>query len=272
PQPLPSCPRACGRQRDSARSDRFARPWPCARWPPTTDAAIPRRWKVWVSRGDLLSWGEIRAAFRSRKHLVRVATVLWIENAPQRAHRIQVVLRKLFFHEIDFFDADAVLAGHAAAEFDALAQNVMSGGESTPHLVRIAFIIKHERMNVAVAGVENIRDAQPMPLTARADETHHLRQFAARHHAVLRQEIRAQTANGAERALAAFPKVHALLLRFGHAHFAGAILFANLNDALRLALQTRGQPIQFDDQHRARIQWKPKMIRRFNRLRDELVH
>src|SRR5579859_797889 len=134
--------------------------------------------------GDLFARCEIRAALRARKHLVRVAPALGIEHAPQRAHRVQINLGELLLHEIDLLHADPVLARRAAAHRDALLQDVMSRGQRPAHLVGLAFIVKNQWMDVAVAGVEHVRDAQAVLLAARADEAHHLREFRTRHDAV----------------------------------------------------------------------------------------
>src|SRR5579871_3508531 len=159
--------------------------------------------------GDLLARRKIRAALRAREHLVRITATLGIEHAPQRAHRVQIDPGKLLLHEIDLFHTDAMLARCTAAHRDALLEDVMTGGQRPAHLVRFTFIVKDQWMDVAVAGVEHVRDAQAVLLAARADEAHHLRQFRARHHSVLRQKIRTQPPDGPERALAAFPQVHA---------------------------------------------------------------
>ena len=60
-------------------------------------------------------------------------------------------------------------------------------------------------MKIAVPGVKNVGDAQIELFADRGDAPHHLRQLAARHHAVLDVVIRRQGAHGAEGALAPFP-------------------------------------------------------------------
>ena len=52
-----------------------------------------------------------------------------IEGVAQAAHGRQVVVGEQLAHEADFFDADAVLAGHAAAAGDALVENFAAGRE-----------------------------------------------------------------------------------------------------------------------------------------------
>src|SRR5262245_19780118 len=135
---------------------------------------------------------EVRAAFRTGKHLVRIATVLWIKNAPQRAHRLQVVCSKLFRQQIHFLDADSVLTSHAAAEFNALLQDISARLHSLAHLLRVAFIIKDQGVDITVTRMENVWDAQSILFRATADEAHNLWQLRTWHDAVLREKVRAQ--------------------------------------------------------------------------------
>src|SRR6267378_576563 len=127
-------------------------------------------------------------------------------------------------------------------------------------------------MNVAIAGVKNVRNAQPVFFAGGADEAHNFGDLGARDDAVLSQEIRTEPPNGAEGALAAFPKIHSLLLGLCCSNFAGAICFANLDHAPSLFFEARGQAVEFDDQYRSGVEWKTKLISGFDGLGYELVH
>ena len=70
-----------------------------------------------------------------------------------------------------------MFAGHAAAQLDALLQNIVAGRQRATDLVGVALVVEHQRMNVAVAGVKDVRDAQPVFLARGADTSHDLRQF-----------------------------------------------------------------------------------------------
>ena len=72
---------------------------------------------------------------------MRVAALLGVEGAAQHFHGVEVILRKLLGHEINFLGADAVFAGDAAAERDALFQNVMAGRQRALHFAGVAFIV-----------------------------------------------------------------------------------------------------------------------------------
>jgi hypothetical protein len=61
-----------------------------------------------------------------------------------------------------------VLAGDAAAELDA-GSRISRPAASTPDLVAIALVEEDDRMDVAVAGVEDVGDAQAMALARGGD-------------------------------------------------------------------------------------------------------
>ncbi len=63
--------------------------------------------------------------------------------------------------------ADAVLAGHAAAQRDARPQQLLVGLLGALQLVGIAVVVADQRMQVAVAGVEHVGDEQPVTLADR---------------------------------------------------------------------------------------------------------
>src|SRR5262245_20845799 len=154
------------------------------------------------SRGNLFLRREVSTTFGAWKHLMRIAAAFGVEHLTQRTHGIQIVFRELLLHEINFLHADPVLAGDAAAEFDALLQNVMSRLQRAPNLTRVAFVVKDQRMNVAVTSVKYVRDAQAVLCARGTDELHHLREFRARHDAILREIVRAEPSDGAKCALA----------------------------------------------------------------------
>src|SRR6266496_2242644 len=119
------------------------------------NAQAPGR-PVLHSGRDLFSRGEVGAALRAGEHLVRIAAVFRIEHTTQGAHRFEIVLRKLLLHEINFLHADPVFSRYAPPQFDALLQNIVPGCQRPTDLVGIAFVIQHQRMDIAVAGVKDV--------------------------------------------------------------------------------------------------------------------
>src|SRR2546423_14835948 len=132
---------------------------------------------------------------------MRIAALCRIENASQLLHSVEVRGAKLLGHEIDLLHANAMLASDAAAECDTFFQNFFASMDGAFHLVWITFIIQDERMDVAIAGVENICDPQPISAAGLLNEFHYFWKFRTRHDSILGEVIRAEPANGSGRAL-----------------------------------------------------------------------
>lgn len=203
---------------------------------------------------------------------MRVATEIRIEDRAQRAHRIEVILGKLLGHEINFLDADAVLARHASTQLHTLVEDRFACGHGAPDLIRVAFVVEDERMNIPVAGVKNIRDPKIELGAGGGDEPHDDRQLGTRNDSILCQIIRAQSSNGTEGPLAAFPEQAAFVFCFRDLNFAGFVLAADFKDSFGLTIETRGEAVELDDEHGARIQGKSEVIRRLHCLSNLLVH
>src|SRR5438045_3258188 len=69
---------------------------------------------------------EFGAAVQGRKHFSGVEQPLRVERAFQPLLGVQIDLAEHFRHQVALLDADAVLAGQYAAEFDAHPQDVGS--------------------------------------------------------------------------------------------------------------------------------------------------
>ena len=63
-------------------------------------------------------------------------------------------------HQVALFDADAVLAGQHAADLDAELQDVGAELFGAVELALFVGVVQNERMQVAVAGVEHVGDAE----------------------------------------------------------------------------------------------------------------
>ena len=102
--------------------------------------------------------------------------------------------------------ADAVFASHTPTQVDALRENLVTGFQYAFHLIGVAFIEHQNRVNIAIARVKHVADAEPVLLGRRNDMLHDLRQLRARNDAVLRAVTRIpEPADGAERLLAGLP-------------------------------------------------------------------
>ena len=87
-----------------------------------------------------------------------------VEGALDAQHLLAFGGRELHAHGVEFFHADAVLAGDGAAHGDAGFQDVGAKQLAAVQLVGIVGIEQDQRMQVAVAGVEHVGAAQAVLL------------------------------------------------------------------------------------------------------------
>src|SRR5439155_1592975 len=190
-------PRRAPRRRPARRAPRARR----RRCPPT------------ASHGRLPARGaRLDAHLRVGEDLVRVGAPLGIEHGPQPDHRGEIVGAEEERHLPDLLDPDAVLAGQAPAERDAGLEDLAPRRQHAPHLVPVALVEEEDRVDVAVASVEDVGDAEPVALGRRRDAAEDVGHPRPRHDAVLRAVVGRKPADGAEGALAALPERGALRL------------------------------------------------------------
>ena len=99
---------------------------------------------------------ELGAAMQHREHLAGVEQPLGIEGAFQPLLVRKVDLGEHVAHEIALLDADAVLAGQHTAHLDAQPQYLGSEGLGAVEFLLLAGVEKDQRVEIAVAGVEDI--------------------------------------------------------------------------------------------------------------------
>ena len=130
------------------------------------------------------------ATASSGKKLVGAQIAAGIEGGTQVPHRGKVTLRKHLVHEVDFLHPNAVLAGDGAATLQAFVQDLVAGHKHAFHLGRIPLIEQQNRMDVAIAGMEDIDDPQFISRGDFGDFAEDVRQLRAGDYAVLRFGIR----------------------------------------------------------------------------------
>jgi hypothetical protein len=106
-------------------------------------------------------------------------------------------------------------------------------------------------VQVAVAGVEDVGDDQPVLVAERGDPVEHLRQLRARDHPVLDEVVRRDPAHRRERRLAGLPEALALFLVARHAHVVGAVALADRGDLVEAGLALALGAVELDQQRRA---------------------
>src|SRR5262249_9349702 len=111
----------------------------------------------------------------------------------------EVFGRKQLRHELHLLDADAMFAGHTAAQANALVEDLVAGHEHALDLFLIALVEQQDWMDIPIAGVKDVGDAKVMPLSDLHDMAENFRQFGAGHNAILSAISRAQPADRAKR-------------------------------------------------------------------------
>ena len=125
-------------------------------------------------------------------------------------HGGQVGFGEHFGHGVFFVLADAVFAGDGAAGGDAEVEDF--GGERFGGVLLAgdARVVEDERVEVAVAGVEDVGDADACCGAEAGDFAHDLREGGAGNNAVLHDVVGGDAAHGGEGGFAAFPDEGAL--------------------------------------------------------------
>ncbi len=108
--------------------------------------------------------------------------------------------------------AHAVLAGDRAARLDAVVQDLGRDRLGVLGLAGNRGVVADQRVQVAVAGVKDVADAQPRALREIADAPQHFGQLRPRHDAVLHVVVRRDPSHRGKRRLASFPDPLALAL------------------------------------------------------------
>jgi hypothetical protein len=95
-------------------------------------------------------------------------------------HLLALLGAELHAHRVELLDAHAVLAGDGAAHRDAGLQDVGAEQLAAVQLVGVVGVEQDQRVQVAVAGVEDVAAAQAVLLLHRGDREQHVGQALAR--------------------------------------------------------------------------------------------
>src|SRR5262249_35706849 len=91
-----------------------------------------------------------------RQGLCRVPEAVGIEDAAQTKHEIQVGVGVLQRQALGLVHADTVLAAHTAPERDARVEQLFVGLLRALELAGLAIVVADERMQVAIACMEDV--------------------------------------------------------------------------------------------------------------------
>src|SRR5262249_39154773 len=164
--------------------------------------------------------GELRAAGAKglaarrmrRQELFRVHDPVGIEDTAEPRHEAEVGGRELKRHGLRLVGAHPVLTRHAAAEGEARAEKLLVRRLGALELALHAVVVEDHRMQVAVAGVKDGGDREPMTSADGAHLAHDLGEARARDHRVLEEPVPRHAPDDARRFLASLPQERALRL------------------------------------------------------------
>src|SRR6266542_1178680 len=117
--------------------------------------------------------GYFTAQPRRRKHLPRVTQMRGIEGVAYLLHHIEVIVGKHSRHVVFLVRTDTVLASDRAARFDTVGENLSSHVLGQFRLAGNALVVTNQRMQVAIAGMKDVANAQARALPERADAFEH---------------------------------------------------------------------------------------------------
>src|SRR3954447_3938263 len=149
--------------------------------------------------------GPLPAQPGSGQDLAGVADAAGIERGPDQGHDREVGLAEHLQHRAGLVAAHAVLAGDGTALLHAQLHDrggqVLRLGGLPGHRA----VVEHQRVQVAVTGVEHVGHPQPRRARHLADAGQGGAQLGTRDDAVLHEVVRADATHRGERRLAALP-------------------------------------------------------------------
>ena len=172
-----------------------------------------------------------RSLYPEGKIFAGIQRAAGIQGIVDAAHQGKICVGEKQRHEFALFHADAVLAGEAAADFDAVTDDFGGGFQGAFELSGVARIVKHDAGEDCRRRRERCcRSAKVVLLANFLDAAKRLRKFRAWNHAVKNVVAGSDAAQRAEGILAAFPEKIALVVVAGDAYFAGVVRPANFFD------------------------------------------
>ncbi len=194
-----------------------------------------------------------------------------IERAAEAFEHLQVALGEHPRHRAGLVHADAVLAGERAARLEAGVEDGLGELARALGLTRLR-VVQDERVEIAVPRMEDVPDAQPVPLRQRLDLAQHLGQPRARDDAVLHVVVGRDPPHRGEGRLAPLPEEGAGGVVRGRPELEGAALAADALHLGRVVLDLLGDAVELDEEHGARAVRVARRDRALGGLDRQAVH
>ncbi len=215
---------------------------------------------------------KLGAAMQCREYLAGIEQALVVEGALDALLLIEIDLRKHHRHQVALLDADAMLAGEHAADLDAEPEDVGAELLGAIELAGIVGVIKDQRMQIAIAGVKHIGDAQAVLGRHFLHAHQNQRQLGARNGAVHAQVVGRDAADRGECRLTSSPEQQPLVFRVRHPARDRAALLRDLLDAFEQMIDLGARAIELDDQQRLDVERIAGMNEFLDRMDRRPVH
>ena len=180
-----------------------------------------------------------------------IAEIERVEGAADALHGGQVGFGEHFGHGVFFVLADAVFAGDGATGGDAEVEDLGGQGLGGVLLAGDACVVEDEGMEVAIAGVEDVGDADACFGAEAGNFAHDLGEGGAWDDAVLDDVVGRDAAHGGEGGFAALPDQGALGVGLGDANFGGGVGAADFVDVGHQGFDFSDGAVEFDEEERA---------------------
>src|SRR5947208_11108032 len=161
--------------------------------------------QAWARGPPPLAAGRVR-----RQELFRVHEPLGVENTPQAIHEVQIGISILKRQVLRLIETHTMLARDGAPHRDAGVKQLLVGRLRALEFIRVSVVIEDERVQVAVARVEDVGDLHAVARADRAELPHDRGQLGTRHDGVLQEVGRREAPDGPRRFLPALPEQRAL--------------------------------------------------------------
>lgn len=121
---------------------------------------------------------EFGTAMQRREDLAGIEQLRRIKGAFHALLVRQIRFGEHLGHQVPLFHPDAVLAGQHTAHLDAQPQYVRAEGFCLFEIARAVGIVEDQRVQIAVARMEDVGDAEPIASRQRGHALEHLGQSA----------------------------------------------------------------------------------------------
>ena len=122
----------------------------------------PRQVGVGQTAGVDMQPAELGAAMQLREHLAGIEQPVRVEGAFEALLLGEIHLVEHRPHQVAFFDADPMFTSQYATNLHAESQDIGAKFLCPLDFAGLVGVIQNQRMQIAVAGMEHIGDAEPV--------------------------------------------------------------------------------------------------------------